>query len=115
MGNAASQRQAGVFFDGQDHRAGSTALHDPRLVRHLVAAAEAFGIPFQVRQPGGGGTDAGAIHKQRAGIPSLSISVPGRYLHSPASISRLSDWQNTLALVHTALLRLNSEVLNIER
>ena len=95
--------------------ADSSALHDPRLVRHLVATAEAFAIPYQVRQPGGGGTDAGAIHKQRAGIPSISISVPGRYLHSPATISRLADWQNGLALVHAALLRLNPDVLKEDR
>jgi endoglucanase len=88
---------------------------DPRLVRHLVETAEAEGIPYQIRQPGGGGTDAGAIHKQRAGIPSISVSVPGRYLHTAASIARLEDWQNTLALVYTALERLTPELINVER
>ena len=57
-------------------------LSDPRLVRHLVQTGDALHIPYQFRQPGGGGTDAGAIHKQRAGIPSVSISVPGRYAHT---------------------------------
>ncbi|HSQ17552.1 MAG TPA: hypothetical protein VLM83_07645, partial [Anaerolineales bacterium] len=69
------------------------------------------GIPYQIRQPGSGGTDAGAIHRQRAGIPSVSVSVPGRYHHSPAAIVRLSDWQHTLTLVAAALLRLNSDIL----
>jgi endoglucanase len=86
-------------------------LSDPRLVRHLVETAETAGIPYQIRQPGGGGTDAGAVHKQRAGIPSVSVSVPGRYAHTPAGIARLTDWKNTLALVHTALTRLNTETL----
>jgi endoglucanase len=95
--------------------ADGSALHDPRLVRHLFATAEAFGLQYQIRQPGGGGTDAGATHKQRAGIPSISISVPGRYLHSPASIARLSDWQNGLSLVQAALLRLSPDVLKEER
>jgi tetrahedral aminopeptidase len=83
-----------------------STISDPRLVRHLVETAEAAGIPYQFRQPGGGGTDAGAIHKSRAGIPSVSISVPGRYLHTPVAIARQSDWANTYALVSAALERL---------
>ena len=93
----------------------SGTLSDPRLVRLLVESAEAAGIPYQFRQPGGGSTDAGAIHKQRAGIPSVSLSVPGRYLHTPAGIARLSDWENTLALVYTALTRITSAVLDADR
>jgi tetrahedral aminopeptidase len=84
---------------------------DPRLIRHVSDTAEQLKIPYQFRQPGGGTTDAGTIHKQRSGIPSISISVPARYTHTAASISRLSDWQNTLALVHAALTNLTPEVL----
>ena len=69
---------------------GST-ISDPRLVGLLRTAGDDLGIPYQVRQPGGGGTDAGAIHLSRAGIPAVSVSVPGRYLHTPVSIIRLTD------------------------
>ncbi len=44
-------------------------LSDPRLVRHLAETGDALGIPYQFRQPGGGGTDAGAIHRQRVRHP----------------------------------------------
>jgi putative aminopeptidase FrvX len=88
------------------YMADATTLSDPRLVRHLVDTAQALGIPYQIRQPGGGGTDAGAIHKQRLGIPSVTVSVPGRYAHTAASLARLDDWKGTLALVHAALTRL---------
>ncbi len=94
--------------------ADSATLSDPRLVRFLAATAEEAGIPYQFRQPGGGGTDAGAIHKQRAGIPSVSVSVPGRYLHTPAAIARLEDWKNSLVLVHTALTRLTPAIFEVE-
>jgi endoglucanase len=90
-------------------------LSDPRLIRHLVDTAEAFEIPYQFRQPGGGGTDAGAIHHQRQGIPSVSISVPGRYLHTAVGIARLADWKHTLALVHAAISRLEPDILLAER
>ena len=90
-------------------------LSDPRLVRFLMQAGESNGIPYQLRQPGGGGTDASMIHRQREGIPSVSVSVPGRYPHSPAGIARLSDWQNTLRLVATALAQLAPEVIAGDR
>ncbi len=95
--------------------ADSGTLSDPRLIRHLAESAEAAGIPYQFRQPGGGGTDAGAIHRQRAGIPSVSVSMPSRYQHTAASIGRISDWQNTLALLQVALRRITPELLAVER
>jgi endoglucanase len=95
--------------------ADAATLSDPRLVRHLAQTAEDLGIPYQFRQPGGGGTDAGAIHKQRAGIPSVSISVPGRYAHTAAGLARLDDWKHTLALVHAALSRLTAHIFDVER
>ncbi len=78
-------------------------ISDPRLVRWLARTGEEYGIPFQMRQPGGGGTDAGAIHQQRAGVPSVSVSVPGRYPHTAILLARLEDWQNTVRLLWVAL------------
>jgi endoglucanase len=95
--------------------ADSGTLNDPRLVRFLVETAEQHHIPYQLRQPGGGGTDAGAIHKQRGGVPSVSVSVPGRYHHSPASIARLDDWQHTYDLLINALHDLPPGILAVER
>lgn len=95
--------------------ADSGTLSDPRLVRHFVDTAESRGIPYQIRQPGGGGTDAGMIHKQRQGIPSLSISVPGRYPHTPAGIARISDWENTLSLLYHGLAGLSFFILDAPR
>ena len=78
-------------------------ISDQRLIKHLRKTAAGAGIPYQIRQPGGGGTDAGAVHRSRAGVPSVSVSVPGRYLHGPAAIARLDDWRNTLTLMRAAL------------
>ena len=90
-------------------------LSDPRLIRHLAETGESEGIPYQFRQPGGGGTDAGTIHKQRAGIPSVSVSVPGRYAHTAAGLCRVNDWKNTLTLLHAALSKLSKKVLAEDR
>jgi endoglucanase len=93
----------------------SSTLSDPRLIRHLAQTGETLGIPFQFRQPGGGGTDAGWIHRARAGVPSVSLSTPGRYMHTAAGLARLDDWKNQLALIHAALGRLTPDLLNEDR
>jgi endoglucanase len=84
-------------------------------VNWLVETAEQAEIPYQLRQPGGGGTDAGAIHKVRSGIPSVSVSVPIRYAHTAVSLARLDDWTHTLRLLHTALGRVTPGLLAVER
>jgi len=93
--------------------ADSSTLHDPRLVRFLQATAEAGSIPYQFRQPGGGGTNSGAIQKALAGIPTVSVSVPHRYTHSPVSIARVDDWKNTLNLLRTALKKITPGLIAI--
>jgi tetrahedral aminopeptidase len=89
---------------------GST-LHDPRLVYFLQVIAKEEKIPCQLRQPGGGGTDSGAIQRSLAGVPTVSVSVPHRYTHSPVSISRSDDWKNTLNLLHAALKRITPALI----
>jgi endoglucanase len=86
-------------------------LSDPRLVHLLTETGDAEGIPYQFRQPGGGGTDAAAIHKSLAGIPAVSVSVPGRYAHTSTLVCRVDDWKNTLALLHAALGRITPDLL----
>ncbi len=95
--------------------ADSGTLSDPRLVSFVTRIAEEYHIPFQFRQPGGGGTDATAIHKQRGGIPSLSISIPHRYSHTAVSMARIEDWQNTLELMLAFLGRISVDVIREER
>jgi tetrahedral aminopeptidase len=91
--------------------ANSSALDDPRLVRFIAETAEKGKIPYQYRQPGGGGTDAAAIQQSVAGIPIVSVSVPHRYTHSALSIARVEDWKNTLSLLFAALKHLTPDIL----
>ena len=93
---------------------GST-LSDPRLIQLLRSTGDQYKIPYQIRQPGGGGTDAGSIHMSRAGIPAVSVSVPGRYLHTPASIVQVRDWQNSIYLLHAALSQIDAKTLKEPR
>lgn len=112
-------------FDGNENAAYNTklglgpaiyiadgaTLHDPRLVRFLQTVAASEGIPHQLRQPGGGGTDSAAIQRALAGIPAVSVSVPHRYTHSPVSLARVDDWKHTLSLLHAALRKITPELV----
>jgi endoglucanase len=89
-------------------------ISDPRIIRHFINTSQAEDIPFQLRQPGGGRTDAAAIHKQRSGIPSISISVPARYTHTPVSICDRLDWENTQKLICLGLAYIPGDFLVVE-
>jgi putative aminopeptidase FrvX len=93
------------------YTADRSTVSDQRLLEHFEAIAKAARLPFQYRQPGGGSTDAGAIHRARRGIPAISVSVPGRYPHSAAGLIRVDDWRNTVLLLHAALARLSPQTL----
>ncbi|MCL6431185.1 MAG: M42 family metallopeptidase [Anaerolineae bacterium] len=83
-----------------------SVICDRRLVQMLISEAEAQGVPFQVKQPGIGSTDAGAIHVQREGVPCGVVAVPARYIHSPVSVMSLNDFENTVRLMRGTLQRL---------
>jgi len=90
-------------------------IADRRLLKLLVDTAEALDIPHQFKQPGIGGTDAGAIHKTRAGVPAATVSVPCRYIHSPVAMMNLNDFDNTVRLMRESLARLTERTLERER
>lgn len=83
-----------------------TFIADRRLVDLLVDTAKAHGIPYQFKQPGVGGTDAGSIHLTREGIPSATVAVPCRYIHSPTALLSPQDFEHTVTLMTKALQRL---------
>lgn len=80
-----------------------SVIVDRRLVQYAVKRAEKLGIPCQFKQPGIGGTDAGAIHMAREGAPTLPISVPARYIHSPRAVISLADYKKTVDLTEDVI------------
>ena len=80
-----------------------TSIPAKPLVEKLQQVAEKENIPTQFRRATTGGTDAGKIQLTKGGIPVAGISVPCRYIHSPASIASLSDIQATIRLVKGVL------------
>ncbi len=69
----------------------SSLLCDPRLVRQFRDIARREGIPHQLEILPRGGTDAGGIQRSRAGVPSFTLSIPTRYVHTVNEMVSESD------------------------
>ncbi|MEM3824492.1 MAG: M42 family metallopeptidase [Candidatus Bathyarchaeia archaeon] len=78
----------------------------PKVLRLLVEAAEQNNIPYQLETGLPGSTDAARIALTREGVPSGVISVPTRYIHSPASMVSFKDMENTVKLTVTAVKKI---------
>ena len=76
--------------------------------------AEARGIACQIKRPGMGGTDASAIQRTGAGVPVLPLSVPVRYIHSPASILNLKDVRKTVDLAEDIIREINPQAIKVK-
>ena len=91
-----------------------TYITPPRLLRHVLEIAEEHGIPYQLKQPGISGTEAGSIHRVRSGIPAITIAVPCRYIHSPISLIDPADVNATHRLIDAALRALTPAILTLD-
>ncbi|HJJ40618.1 MAG TPA: M42 family peptidase, partial [Methanocorpusculum sp.] len=78
-------------------------LADPRMVDWLKKTAKKHDIKIQLEVGDGGNTDASAINFERGGIPSVPVSVPARYIHSPVEVIDLKDLQGAIELLRLAV------------
>ncbi|MBM3210873.1 M42 family metallopeptidase [Candidatus Poribacteria bacterium] len=85
-----------------------SVISDKNLVNLLVNTATKEGIPYQFKRTITGGTDSGAIHRTRSGVPSVTVAVPVRYIHSPVGIININDFNNTVELMYKSLKALES-------
>lgn len=89
----------------------SGTIQSPPLVSHIVRTANKKDIPYQIRQPGGGGTNTGAIQYVHGGVTAATIAVPGRYPHTPAMMINLDDYHNVVKLADAVLRDLKPETV----
>ncbi|OZU89766.1 peptidase M28 [Virgibacillus indicus] len=93
-------------------------LYDASMVSHkgvrdfIVKTADENNIPYQYSSIAGGGTDSGSIHLTANGVPSLSITIATRYIHSHAAILHRDDFENAVKLIVEAIKKLDSETVN---
>ena len=73
-------------------------IYDRGLFEDLRRLAEDNGIPWQTKEYIAGGNDARTIQRSRAGVRVAALSAAVRYLHAPASVGSLADFEDMLAL-----------------
>ncbi len=77
----------------------SSLICHPKLVRHFREVAEEKKIPYQIELMQRGGTDAGGIQRSRGGVPSFTLSIPTRYIHSVNETASVADIVATIDLL----------------
>ena len=80
-------------------------------LRDLFVETAEIQIPYQFDLLDRGGTDSGAIHLHRRGVPNLVIAVPTRHIHSHAGIMHRDDYDRAVELVTAAIKKLDAETV----
>lgn len=80
-----------------------SAIYDREVHSLLIEVAEKNGIPWQHKETVAGGTDAGTVQRTLGGIKVGVISAAVRYIHSPASVASVSDFDSIYRLVYEFL------------
>jgi endoglucanase len=76
------------------------SVNHPVVNARLREIGKKEGISLQAEaNPRWSGTDADAIFKEKGGIPTVSIGVPNRYMHSPVEMIQYSDLEQTAELL----------------
>lgn len=81
---------------------GST-IYDRELFETLRRLSEENGIPWQTKEYLAGGNDARTIQRSKAGVRVAAMSAATRYLHAPASVGSVADFENMLRLTRLFL------------
>ncbi|MBW6463383.1 MAG: M42 family metallopeptidase [Bacillota bacterium] len=82
----------------------SSVLCHPAVRRFMIDIADENCIPYQLEVLTRGGTDAGAIHLTREGVPSGAISIPCRYVHTASEVVDKIDLDYAVTLLEKLLL-----------
>ncbi len=92
-------------------------IYDARMIPNIklrdlfVTTAEQKKIPYHLTYMERGATDGGPIHLSRAGVPSIVIGPPVRYIHSHNGILNRTDYDNTIKLISEVIKKLNSRTV----
>lgn len=83
-------------------------LYDRELFELALATAAEQKIAVQTKNAVAGGNNAGAISLSGAGVRTLALSLPCRYIHSPSGVASFEDCKALQALAAALLPKLCS-------
>lgn len=77
----------------------NSIIAHPKIKQLMVDVAKKNNIPYQMEVLEFGGTDSGAIHLIREGVPSGVISIPTRNVHSTIEMASKNDIKDSIRLL----------------
>jgi len=80
-------------------------IYDPQVVQEVMNVAEQKGIKAQIKNIVAGGNDAKAYQTSGGACKVLAVSLPTRYIHSPACVAAFEDMTAVYQLVKAMLER----------
>jgi endoglucanase len=90
----------------------ASAIPSRGLLDLVVDTAKKLRIPLQFEAVERGGTDAGRIHLNGQGVPTLSMGIPARYIHSHVSIISRKDFELVVKLLVALVKRLDRKTVD---
>ncbi len=89
----------------------ATSIPSRGLLDLVMDTAQKLRISLQFESVERGGTDAGKFHVTGQGVPSISMGVPARYIHSHVSIIDRRDFDRTVRLLVGVVKRLDKKTV----
>ncbi len=87
----------------------SGMITHPKMLRWLIDTANENKIEYQMETGLMGTTDAARMALTRAGVPSGTISIPARYIHSPIGMVSLKDIEDCAKLATAAVKKIQTK------
>jgi endoglucanase len=89
----------------------ATSIPNRPLLDLVIDTARRLKLPLQFESVERGGTDAGRIHMTGQGVPSISMGVAARYIHSHVSMIDRRDFEATVKLLVALVKRLDKKTV----
>ena len=87
-------------------------ITNPHFQRYALNIDKKHSIPVQESVRRGGGTNGGAIHCTRHGVPCIVIGIPVRYIHTSHCYCTLEDTLAAIQLATCIIETLNADVIS---
>lgn len=101
-GNKVCEVKKGVVLSFMDR----ATLYDRKLYDFTLNLAKEKGIAVQIKKTVAGGNNAGAIHLAKGGVRVVTLSLPGRYIHSSSTVGSEFDFLSQRSLAEALLSEL---------
>lgn len=93
-----------LMYDG-------SMIPNGKLRDFVIDTAAEIGVPVQLSYVERGGTDGGAIHMHKTGVPTIVLGVAARHIHSHGAIIHRDDYDNAVKLLTEVIRRLDAETI----